>query len=131
LTLGTLMAKGHWPVFLRHLVNGLFALAIPVGAALFYLGIGTQHLEGSPMLSYALAFSAGVFLCIAMSDLLPELRFHQHDRVMLSMALLAGLSIAYLAGFAEAHNHEHHKKEHHEEHHEDDRVVLVESRQLR
>ncbi len=112
LTLGTLMAKGHWPVLLRHLVNALFALAIPVGAVLFYLGMGTASAEGSPMLSFALAFSAGVFLCIAMSDLLPELHFHQHDRVMLSLALLAGLSVAYLAGFAETHNHEHSGHDH-------------------
>jgi zinc and cadmium transporter len=105
LTLGTLMAKGDWPVLLRHVVNALFALAIPVGAGLFYLGVGTAPAATNPMLSYALAFSAGVFLCIAMSDLLPELHFHQHDRVMLSLALLAGLSVAYLAGFAETHSH--------------------------
>jgi zinc and cadmium transporter len=39
----------------------------------------------------ALAFSAGTFLCIALSDLLPELQFHSHDRLKLSVALLAGV----------------------------------------
>ena len=29
----------------------------------------------------ALAFAAGVFLCIALADLLPEVAFHAHDRL--------------------------------------------------
>jgi zinc and cadmium transporter len=41
----------------------------------------------------ALAFSAGTFLCIALSDLLPELQFHSHDRFKLSVALLAGVGL--------------------------------------
>jgi zinc and cadmium transporter len=45
-----------------------------------------------------LAFSAGTFLCIALSDLLPELQFHEHDRWKLSVALLAGLALMALAG---------------------------------
>ena len=36
-----------------------------------------------------------------MSDLLPELQFHRHDRIKLSMALLAGLLLAYLVGLME------------------------------
>ena len=50
--------------------------------------------SSSLVAAYALAFSAGTFLCIASSDLLPELQFHQHDRVKLSAALLLGLAIA-------------------------------------
>ena len=41
----------------------------------------------------ALAFSAGTFLCIALSDLLPELQFHSHDRLKLSVALLTGFAL--------------------------------------
>jgi hypothetical protein len=55
-----------------------------------------------------LAFSAGTFLCISLSDLLPELQFHQHDRVKLSLALVAGLGIAYAAGKLEAVTHSSH-----------------------
>jgi len=47
-------------------------------------------------LGCALAFCAGSFLCIASSDLLPELQFHSHDRLKLSIALIAGLTIAVL-----------------------------------
>jgi zinc and cadmium transporter len=77
-------------------LNGLFALASPIGAALFYLG--ANHLAGgnASALGIALAFCAGSFLCIASSDLLPELQFHSHDRFKLSAALLAGLGVAVL-----------------------------------
>ena len=49
-----------------------------------------------PVLGYALAFCAGSFLCIASSDLLPELQFHSHDRLKLSAALLPGLTVAII-----------------------------------
>ena len=51
--------------------------------------------------SAALAFSAGVFISIALSDLLPEVQFHSHDRLKLSAALLAGALVAWGIGFAE------------------------------
>jgi zinc and cadmium transporter len=47
----------------------------------------------------ALAFSAGTFLCIALSDLLPELQFHSHDRLKLSLALLAGMALMGVTAF--------------------------------
>lgn len=94
MTIATLMARGGWSLPARHLVNGLFSLAIPVGAALFYVGILGQTEEGATV-GYALAFSAGTFLCISLSDLLPELQFHSHDRVKLSAAFLLGLAVAY------------------------------------
>jgi zinc and cadmium transporter len=54
----------------------------------------------------ALAFSAGVFVCIALSDLLPEVEFHSHDRVPLSLAFLAGLVLSWAIGFLEPeHSH--------------------------
>jgi zinc and cadmium transporter len=83
-------------------LNGLFALASPLGAALFYFG--AAHFAGShgAVLGCALAFCAGSFLCIASSDLLPELQFHSHDRFKLSVALLAGLSVAILIKQLEA-----------------------------
>jgi len=110
MTIGTLMAMGGWSAAVRHAVNGLFALMIPVGVGLFHLGLGFSPQEGHAV-AYALAFSAGTFLCVAMSDLLPELHFHRHDRVVLSVALLLGLSVAWGVGVIEvwtsghAHGH--------------------------
>ena len=46
-------------------------------------------------------FSAGVFVCISLGDLLPELEFHSHDRVKLSAMLLIGVALAYGIGLLE------------------------------
>ena len=101
MAVSTLMAAGGKSRFSRHVLNGLFALASPIGAALFYLGAGHLAGGGAPVLGYALAFCAGSFLCIASSDLLPELQFHSHDRFKLSAALLAGLAVAVIIGLFE------------------------------
>ena len=107
MTIGMLMARGGWAVPWRHLVNALFALAIPLGVLIFYFGllpVPSDPASGAQrtFVAYALAFSAGTFLCISLSDLLPELQFHRHDRVKLSLALVLGLLVAYLAGQLEA-----------------------------
>jgi zinc and cadmium transporter len=107
MAIGTLMAAGGWSRMARHWVNGLFALAIPAGVVLFY--IGASHAGDShAFLGGALAFAAGTFLCIAASDLLPELQFHSHDRVKLSIALLGGLVLAALIVMVETSGHDHH-----------------------
>jgi len=98
MAVSTLMAAGGSSRASRHLLNGLFALASPVGAALSYLGASYLANGNVPVLGYALAFCAGSFLCIASSDLLPELQFHSHDRFKLSFMLLAGLAVAVLIG---------------------------------
>ena len=75
-----------------HLVNLGFGLMIPAGVVLFVVGsAGIGATAASSLTAGALAFSAGTFLCIALSDLLPELQFHSHDRLKLSAALLAGV----------------------------------------
>ena len=98
----TLMAASGSSKSLRHILNGLFALASPLGAILFYFGVSHFAGANTPVLGYALAFCAGSFLCIASSDLLPELQFHSHDRFKLSFMLLAGLTVAILIGQFEA-----------------------------
>ncbi len=95
MTIGMLMARGGYSLAWRHTINVLFSLAIPLGVLVFYFGLASADGTSSSLVAaYALAFSAGTFLCIASSDLLPELQFHQHDRGMLSTALLLGLAIA-------------------------------------
>jgi zinc and cadmium transporter len=102
MAVSTLMHAGGKSKSSRHVLNGLFALASPLGAALFYFG--ASHFAGGtvPVLGYALAFCAGSFLCIASSDLLPELQFHSHDRFKLSVMLIAGLAVAILIKGLEA-----------------------------
>lgn len=85
----------------------VFALVTPLGALLFYFGAGAWAHEHPVWLGCALAFCAGTFLCVACADLLPELQFHSHDRFKLSMALLAGLTVAVaITRFGHA-DHEH------------------------
>lgn len=63
--------------------NLLSALAAVLGGVLFYFFSGAvEHLE-----SYALAFTAGMFIYIAAADLLPEL--HKEKRAKGSLAQLA------------------------------------------
>jgi zinc and cadmium transporter len=91
MTIVALMLRSGVSNRLAHLVNLGFALMIPMGAALFFVGVGNLSPHStSAMTAVALSFSAGTFLCIALSDLLPELQFHSHDRFKLSVALLAG-----------------------------------------
>jgi zinc and cadmium transporter len=94
LTIVSLMLRAGAPRLRAHLVNFVFALMIPAGVALFFLGIARLRPEAAASwTASALAFSAGTFLCIALSDLLPELQFHAHDRWKLSLALLAGFAL--------------------------------------
>ena len=84
-----------------HLANVLFSLSVPLGVVLFQLGGEVSN----PAIAAALAFSAGMFLCVSLSDLLPELQFHGHDRFSLTVALILGLAIAW--GISSLHSHEH------------------------
>ena len=94
LTIATLMVRGGSARWLVHLVNLGFGLMIPAGVALFLIGAAAFTPSAAATITAgALSFSAGTFLCIALSDLLPELQFHSHDRLKLSLALLAGVGL--------------------------------------
>jgi zinc and cadmium transporter len=96
-----LMRAQQAPRRLQHAVNFAFAALCPLGVALFFLGFSHFSDFQTAIVGCALAFSAGVFVCISLSDLLPELEFHAHDRVKLSLALLIGVAAAYAIGFFE------------------------------
>lgn len=94
LTITSLMLRAGSTRWSALLVNIGFGLMIPAGAVLFAAGMGgIDSSTASAWTAGALAFSAGTFLCIALSDLLPELQFHSHDRLKLSLALLIGFAI--------------------------------------
>src|SRR5262245_49749952 len=106
----SVMAAGGWSPASRTLVNVAFSLICPLGAVLFVIGMGNLAEQQSLVVGCALAVSAGVFLCIALSDLLPEMEFHSHSRLPLTAALLTGVALAWAIGFAEsehAHSHQH------------------------
>ena len=80
---------------LRRSANLCFALLCPLGALLAFLAAGTLGAAHDAVLGRALAFSAGAFLCVSLSDLLPEIHFHSHDRGKLTAAFLVGIALAY------------------------------------
>ncbi len=107
------------------LLNFVFAWVVPIGALAAWFGLTAFFADKPEVLAYALCFSAGTFVCVALSDLLPEVQFHQHDRVKLSAALLVGLALAWSVGLIEhAVGHDHHGHGHGHEHaepHDEDR----------
>jgi zinc and cadmium transporter len=110
MTISMLMGRGGWSMKWRNTINGLFSLCIPLGVAVFYFGLVNEAPNSATAtqqwyIACALAFSAGTFLCISLSDLLPELQFHSHDRMKLSIALLLGLGVAHFAARMEALAH--------------------------
>lgn len=116
LAITSLMHAGGWTPRSQAAVNFGYALMCPLGALLFWFGAAQVSAEQSAVVGYALAFSAGFFLCIALGDLLPEVQFHSHDRWKLSAALLAGVAIAY--GIEMTHSHVHAPNDSHEHAHD-------------
>jgi zinc and cadmium transporter len=86
--------------------NLIYSLLCPVGAALFLWGVGFAGDQATTVIGAGLAFSAGLFLCIALADLLPEMEFHTHHQWQLSAYLLTGVALAWGMRFLEpAHLH--------------------------
>ena len=89
------------------MANLLFALICPLGMGLFYLGISVSGESSAAVVGWSLAISAGAFLCIALGDILPEVRFHSHDRLALSICFVAGILVSAGLRVAEpAHQHD-------------------------
>jgi zinc and cadmium transporter len=112
LSITSLMAAGGWRKNEIRLANAIFAIMCPLGAIAFVLGLARLLAEQHVVVGCALAFAAGVFLCISLADLLPEVAFHTHDRFRLTLALVLGIALAWGIGFLEpehthSHSHEH------------------------
>ncbi len=99
--IGLLQAAGH-SLRARIAVNIGFAMLCPMVALLTFWGIGFLGHWEEEVIGYVLVFAAGAFLCISLSDLLPEIHFHSHDRVKLTVSLLVGIALAYGLYFIES-----------------------------
>ena len=105
LSITSLMAAKGWSSSMQMSVNILFAVVCPISAFLFAMGMNHLNMDWRMMaLGYSLAFSAGIFLCISLGDLLPEVHFHSHDRITLSAMLLLGIFIAFLIELGHGHD---------------------------
>jgi zinc and cadmium transporter len=83
-----------------------FAATVSIGV-LAFLRLGRDLPEDleNQLTGAALAFSAGTFLFIALSDLLPEVQFHRHDRVPLFLSLVSGVVLMGLIALLEGDEH--------------------------
>lgn len=72
----------------------LFALVIPAGAVLSYLFLRDSSMQFA---GYALSFSAGSFIYIALGDIVPHLHRKGMPKILSSLALLAGVIIMLIA----------------------------------
>lgn len=86
----------------RRAANIGFAMLCPIVAFASFWGVGAFSWEEGTVIGYILAFAAGAFLCIALSDLLPEIHFHSHDRGKLIASLLIGIGLSYALFFIES-----------------------------
>jgi zinc and cadmium transporter len=93
------------------IVQLLFGCMVPLGAIAFWLAQrSVEEVLRNQITGAALAFSSGTFLFIALSDLLPEVQFHRHDRVPLFLSLVCG--VAFMGGIALLEGHEDGDHEH-------------------
>lgn len=75
------------------LMNASFALMVPAGATVYVL---LRHvIPGQRFTPLALAASAGTFLHLALSDLVPDLHRRGGSKLRLSAALLAGVALMW------------------------------------
>ncbi|BDG02719.1 ZIP family metal transporter [Anaeromyxobacter oryzae] len=74
-------------------MNAAFALMVPVGAGL-YLAV-KELVRIETFTSYALAASAGTFLHLSLSDILPDLHRRGGSKWQLSGALVVGLALMW------------------------------------
>jgi zinc and cadmium transporter len=102
LSITSVMAAGKWSNSAVVVANLLFAVMCPLGALGFVFGVERYLEQQYLVVGVALAFAAGVFLCISLADLLPEVSFHSHDRIPLTLALLLGVALAWATGFLAA-----------------------------
>jgi zinc and cadmium transporter len=114
--IGTLMLNAGVSSRGRGIANALYALVVPLGAVAFLASLRVFGDHQETIIGVAMALAAGAFLCIAAADLLPEVQFHSHDRVLLTMSLALGLAIAWgitvMERSSHAHTHAHATESH-------------------
>ncbi len=107
MSITSVMRAGGWPHRSQLLMNLAFATVCPLGVLLFWFG--SAHSESQNLIvGCALAFSAGAFLCISLTDLIPEALSHSHDKLKLSLALLLGSALAVGIELLPGHSHSAH-----------------------
>lgn len=71
----------------------VFAFSTPVGALLTYFALARA---GNEIIGAAIAVSAGTFLAVATSDILPQIRHENDQRMWPLLALFVGLAVSWI-----------------------------------
>jgi zinc and cadmium transporter len=82
-------------------MNAAFAAMVPAGAALYL--VVRQVVNAEAFTSYALAASAGTFLHLSLSDIIPDLHRRGASRLRTSGALLLGVAAMWALRLIHAH----------------------------
>lgn len=101
LSIVSIMEKSGMSVHARRLANFGFACICPIIIFLAYFAPSYFGPSESYVVGRALAFATGTFLSISLSDLLPEVHFHKHDRWKIASSFLVGVAIAYAVHWVE------------------------------
>ncbi len=82
-------------------MNATFALMIPLGAGLY---LALRHLvHAETFTSFAVAASAGTFLHLAFSDILPDVHRRHGARLSHGLAVLGGMAVMWAMRFLHGH----------------------------
>jgi len=103
----SVMKSAGWDEANIRLVNFAYACISPLGIYMAAYGFNVFAGDSdADLLGWTLGASAGCFLTIALSDILPELTFHSHDRFKLTIALIAGIVLGFaLQAVEPEHDH--------------------------
>jgi len=110
--IATLMTEAGASRRLRLAAVVAYALIVPLGAVSFLASLPLFAGQQATVLGVALAVAGGAFVCIAAADLLPEVQFHTHDRLLLTTAMALGLAMAWGITVAERASHDHDRHDH-------------------
>lgn len=105
MSITSLMRAGGWSRPNLLMASFGFAVTCPIGILLLWFGTTEAGGGSDTIIGCALGFSAGAFLCIALTDLVPEALQHSHDRLKLSAALWLGAILAVLIELMPGHEH--------------------------
>ena len=125
----SVMKSSGWDQKTINLCNLAFAAISPLGIYIAGYGLGAMTGDANTvLLGWTFGFTAGCFLTIALSDILPELTFHSHDRLKLTAALIAGMLLGMTLQSLEpdhnhGHNHGHNHSEHNHSEHQHSNVI--------
>ena len=101
-SLTSVLVAGKFPRRTIILLLTMFSLTVPVGALAAFLGLRGL---GEGVAQAAIALSAGTFLYIALTDLLPEVQKDDEAWVQNLAALVLGIVVMWGAGALAHHEH--------------------------